>query len=308
MSTASGHCSRKFPLSLVSSGFLYILSYPHWCANILLKKKRKPSSSCIILCFVAESRSSQRWSLLAVFISLPFFLLLSHSVVSVSLWTHRLLPTRLFCPWNFPGKNTGVGCHFLLQGIFPIQGLNWYLLGLLHWQADSLLLRHWGSHSFLNPLQNLPCCQMSSTLLNPVVSSVFFLDLSSSISNSQVMGHFLPETRSPGFRGSTPTPLACISGPFAVSSPLGSICSHYLDLIQSWGSLNTTGMLLNLPLCLQFGEFWKKCPYPCNHHYSKTREFFPFSKKLVPHVSVSQLIPTTTLSPGQPHVCFVNIH
>ena len=32
-------------------------------------------------------------------------------------------------PWNFPGKNTGVGCHFLLQGIFPTQGLN---LGLLH--------------------------------------------------------------------------------------------------------------------------------------------------------------------------------
>ena len=33
-------------------------------------------------------------------------------------------------------------CHFLLQGIFPTQGLN---LCLLHWQADSLLLSHWGS-------------------------------------------------------------------------------------------------------------------------------------------------------------------
>ena len=31
-------------------------------------------------------------------------------------------PTRLLCPWNFPGKNTGVVCHFLLQGIFPTQG------------------------------------------------------------------------------------------------------------------------------------------------------------------------------------------
>ena len=36
----------------------------------------------------------------------------------------RLQPTRLFCPWNSPGKNTGVGCHFLLQGIFPTQGSN----------------------------------------------------------------------------------------------------------------------------------------------------------------------------------------
>ena len=48
----------------------------------------------------------------------------SHSVVSNSLWPHGLQPTRLFCPWDFPGRNTGVGCHFLPQEIFPIQGLN----------------------------------------------------------------------------------------------------------------------------------------------------------------------------------------
>ena len=44
--------------------------------------------------------------------------------------------------WNFPGENTGMGCHFLLQGIFPTQGLNWYLPSLLHWQVDSLPLCH----------------------------------------------------------------------------------------------------------------------------------------------------------------------
>ena len=33
--------------------------------------------------------------------------------------------------WDFPGKNTGVGCHFLLQGIFQTQGLNLQLLHLL---------------------------------------------------------------------------------------------------------------------------------------------------------------------------------
>ena len=37
------------------------------------------------------------------------------SVVSDSVWPHRWQPTRLPCPWNSPGKNTGVGCHFLLQ-------------------------------------------------------------------------------------------------------------------------------------------------------------------------------------------------
>ena len=36
--------------------------------------------------------------------------------------------TRLLCPWDFPGRNTGVGCHFLLQGIFPTQGSNPCLL------------------------------------------------------------------------------------------------------------------------------------------------------------------------------------
>ena len=44
------------------------------------------------------------------------------------------------CPWSFPGKNTGVGCHFLLQGIFPTQGSNSCLLHLLRLQADSSAL------------------------------------------------------------------------------------------------------------------------------------------------------------------------
>ena len=48
-------------------------------------------------------------------------------------------PAVLLCPWDFPGKNTGVGCHFLHQGIFPTQGSN------LHWQADSLPPSHQGN-------------------------------------------------------------------------------------------------------------------------------------------------------------------
>ena len=52
-----------------------------------------------------------------------------------SLWTHGLYPARVFCPWNFPGKNTRVGCHFILQGIFLTQGLNLCLFSLLHWQG-----------------------------------------------------------------------------------------------------------------------------------------------------------------------------
>ena len=55
-------------------------------------------------------------------------------------WLHGLQTARLLCLWDSPGKNAGVGCHFLLQGIFPTQGLSPSFLCLLHWQADSLPL------------------------------------------------------------------------------------------------------------------------------------------------------------------------
>ena len=43
----------------------------------------------------------------------------SHSGKSDFLQPHELLSARLLCPWDFLGKNTGVGCHFLLQGNLP---------------------------------------------------------------------------------------------------------------------------------------------------------------------------------------------
>ena len=48
-------------------------------------------------------------------ILLLLLLQLSRSVVSDSVQPHRQQPTRVPCPWDSPGKNTGVGCHFLLQ-------------------------------------------------------------------------------------------------------------------------------------------------------------------------------------------------
>ena len=69
-------------------------------------------------------------------------LLFGRSVVSNSVETPWMESARVLCPWDVPGKNTGVGCHFLLQGIFLTQGLN---PRLLNWQADSLPLSHLGS-------------------------------------------------------------------------------------------------------------------------------------------------------------------
>ena len=76
----------------------------------------------------------------------------SHLAVSNSLQSHGQ-PTRLLCPWDSPGKNTGVGSHSLLQGIFLIQGSNpglphcrWILYFLSHqggpsWGVDYLILQ-----------------------------------------------------------------------------------------------------------------------------------------------------------------------
>ena len=53
--------------------------------------------------------------------------------------------SRLLCPWDFPGKNTGVGCHFLLQGIFPTWESN---PGLLHYRQILYQLNYEGSPKY----------------------------------------------------------------------------------------------------------------------------------------------------------------
>ena len=65
---------------------------------------------------------------------------LSNSIMSLWCWlcvTPWTVAHQAPCPWDPPGKNTGVGCHSLLQGIFPIQGLN---PCLLHGEVDSFPL------------------------------------------------------------------------------------------------------------------------------------------------------------------------
>ena len=67
-------------------------------------------------------------------LSIYMYLYLLCSVLSEALWPHGLRPARLLCPWDSPGKNTGAGCHAVLQGTFPTQGWKPHLL---HWKADS---------------------------------------------------------------------------------------------------------------------------------------------------------------------------
>ena len=70
--------------------------------------------------------------------------LLSYVLLSLTAWT--VAPTSLLCPWNSPGKNTGVGIHSFLQGIFLTQGSN---PGFLHCRQIFYCLSHQGRVSLL---------------------------------------------------------------------------------------------------------------------------------------------------------------
>ena len=65
---------------------------------------------------------------------------------------HELQPTRLLCPWNFSGKNTGVGCHFLFQWIFLAQGSYLCLRSLFVSRASCI-----GRQIYTTPLGKTSC-------------------------------------------------------------------------------------------------------------------------------------------------------
>ena len=88
----------------------------------------------------------------------------SRSVRSDSLQPHG--PARLLCPWDSPGKNTGVGSRAFLQGIFPTQGSN---LDLPHCRPALYHLSHRGSPFWLQPsvLLRQNCCPFFTHILGP---------------------------------------------------------------------------------------------------------------------------------------------
>ena len=91
------------------------------------------------------------FSVLCCFIHVCFIL----QYLSDSLKPYEPQPNRFYCPWDSPGKNTGVGCCVLLQGKFPSQGSNLHLLYLLHWQAGSYHQHHLGSPISLEAMTNV---------------------------------------------------------------------------------------------------------------------------------------------------------
>ena len=119
-------------------------------------------------------------------------------------------PPVFLCPWDFPGKNTGVGWHALLQGVFPTQGLNPLLL---HWQVGTLPLALPGKPQ----LQFSSVAQLCPTLCNPMNRSTPGLPVH----------HQLLEF--------TQTHVHQVSDPIQPSHPLSSSSPPALNLSQHQG-------------------------------------------------------------------------
>ena len=82
-------------------------------------------------------------------------------------WPHELQPARLLCPWDSPGKNTGVGCHLILQGIVLTQGLN---LCLLHCRQ---ILYSWATEGQMPTDTNLSVGGMNTFNIGFQIGSIY---------------------------------------------------------------------------------------------------------------------------------------
>ena len=117
----------------MSSGYVILLKVvPHPLPSCF-RSESELAQSCPTLCNPMDCSPVQLFAT-------PWTVVLSNS-----LQPHRLLPTTLLRPWDFPGKTTGVGCHFLLKEIFPTQGSN---AGLPHCRQTLYCLSHQGSPCF----------------------------------------------------------------------------------------------------------------------------------------------------------------
>ena len=110
-----------------------------WYVTSHTGKVTATQTSChfLICCVLAQHAATLLFTILISKVKVKS---LSRARLFTSPWI--IACTRLLRPWDFQGRSTGVGCHFLLQGIFPTQGLN---PGLSHCRQMLYRLSHQGS-------------------------------------------------------------------------------------------------------------------------------------------------------------------
>ena len=155
------------------------------------------------------------------------------------------------CPWDSPGKNTGVGCHFLFQGIFPTQGSNLHHLHLLHWQAGSLpLAPHWRPHLVNNYHQ-------------------FSIQFSRSVVSDSLWPHGLQHARLPW------------------PSPTSGVCSNSCPSSQ-WCHPTISSSVVPFSSCLQ--SFPASGSFPVSQFFTSGPKNRSFSFSISPSNKYSGLI------------------
>ena len=111
----------------------------------------------------------------------PSLRLLSGSVLCVCaqllsctqpLQPHGMQPARLLCPWSFPSKSTGVGCHFLFQGVFPTQQSNPHLF--ITWIGRKILYHQAAWESCFCFVNKFICIIFFQILRISYISYLFF--------------------------------------------------------------------------------------------------------------------------------------
>ena len=155
---------------------------------------------------------------------------------------------RVLCPWNSPGKNTGVGCHSLLQGLFPAQGSN---PGLLYCRQIFYHLSHWGSHwgsSEYNATLTLLLGEWVQMSYNTETIPKFYLG---GLNNPLSRRYPLPESTLHILETVSWALQQCKQGAVQlVDLPIFQICSSYVLLI----------LLLKIHfLCLKDYIYFKRC-------------------------------------------------
>ena len=151
---------------MVSFLFLEYSCFTMLCSILLYSKANQPYTYIDPLFFGFPSHLGHQRALSRVPCAIQWVLTVCVCVCCLLsrvrlLRPHRLQLARLLCSWNSPAKNTAVGSHFLLQGIFPTQGSN---PGLLHCKQTLYRLSHRGSPLCLFYIQNRQCIYVNPNL------------------------------------------------------------------------------------------------------------------------------------------------
>ena len=164
-----------------------------------------------------------------------------------SLWLFRLYSARFLCPWDFPSKNTGMDFHFLIQGIFPIQGSKALRLHLLHCRQ---LLCHWATGEAQS-------CNIENLKILKYMKMIIMCVQVSSVTQSCTTQGDLMDCSTPGFPVHhqlpelTQTHVHWVGDAINPSHPLSSP-SPAFNLSQYWGLFKWVSSLHQVARVLEF--------------------------------------------------------